>query len=329
MAANFLAPPTQLPFNAQRIKIHLFPYLYLMIPFPLQPPVENLPLLARQVVEGFLIGLHKSPFHGFSVEFAEHRLYNPGDNLRYVDWKVYGRSDKMFLKKFQEETNLRCCLAIDTSSSMNYPASGMTKLDYACVSAASLGWLIKKQMDALSLALFDTELYYLCPPKTGGKQQQFIISELENLLRQPKTKRLTNLPESLHQLAERLHQRSLVIIFSDIPESPSEGNKLLAALQHLKFNKHEVIFIHIAYGEKEIEFNFENRPYLLEDPETGESFQLNPENYRSEYQQEITKYHNFLKNEMMRHETDLLFCDMNKAPEDALRAYLVKRNKMM
>lgn len=300
-----------------------------MIEFPLKPPVENLPLLARQVVEGFLIGLHKSPFHGFSVEFAEHRLYNPGDNLRYVDWKVYGRSDKMFLKKFEEETNLRCCLAIDTSSSMNYPAAGMTKLDYACISAASLGWLIKKQMDALSLALFDTDLYYLCPPKTGNRQQKFITNELERLLNQPKNNTKTNLPNSLHQLAERLHQRSLVIVFSDIPESPTEAEALLSALQHLKFNKHEVIFIHVVYGDKEIEFNFENRPYLFEDPETGESFQLNPENYKTRYQQEIKKYQEFLQQEMMQHETDLVFCDMRKTPEEVLSAYLIKRNKMM
>lgn len=300
-----------------------------MISFPLKPSIENLPLLARQVVEGFLIGLHKSPFHGFSVEFAEHRLYNPGDNLRYVDWKVYGRTDKMFLKKFEEETNLRCCLAIDTSSSMNYPETGMSKLDYACISAASLGWLIKKQMDALSLALFDTDLYYLCPPKTGIKQQRFIISELETLLRKPKQKKATNLPHSLHQLAERLHQRSLVIIFSDIPESPSEADALLSAIQHLKFNKHEVIFIHIVYGDKEIEFNFENRPYRLEDPETGERFELNPESYKSQYQQEIQHYQEYLRQEMLSQETDLVFCDMNRVPEEVLSAYLVKRNKMM
>lgn len=293
------------------------------------PPVENLPLLARQVVEGFLIGLHKSPFHGFSVEFAEHRLYNPGDNLRYVDWKVYGRSDKMFLKKFEEETNLRCCLAIDTSSSMDYPLTGMTKLDYACISAASLSWLIRKQMDALSLALFDTNLYYLCPAKTGNKQQKFVINELEQLLSRKKEKTATDLPNSLHQLAERLHQRSLVIVFSDIPESPSEASSLLSALQHLKYNKHEVIFIHIVYGQKEIEFNFENRPYQLEDPETGESFLLNPENYKSLYQEEIKKYREFLHYEMLQHEIDLVSCNMDKVPKEVLRAYLVKRNKMM
>lgn len=300
-----------------------------MIEFPLKPPVENLQLLARQVVEGFLIGLHKSPFHGFSVEFAEHRLYNHGDNLRYLDWKVYGRTDKMFLKKFEEETNLRCCLAIDTSSSMDYPKEGMTKLEYACVSAASLGWLIKKQMDALSLAFFDKDLYYLCPPKTGNKQQKFIINELEQLLKKTKNRTTTDLPNSLHQLAERLHQRSLVIIFSDIPETPTKAQSLLSALQHLKFNKHEVIFIHIAWAEKEIAFNFENRPYRLEDPETGESFQLNPENYKTYYRQEIAQYRDFLQTEMLQQEIDLVFCDMMQSPEEALSAYLVKRNKMI
>lgn len=297
--------------------------------FPLKPPVENLPLLARQIVSGFLIGLHKSPFHGFSVEFSEHRLYNQGDNLRYVDWKVFGRTDKMFIKKFEEETNLRCCLAIDTSSSMNYPEIGMSKLAYACIAAASLGWLVKKQMDALSLALFDKELYYLCPPKTGMRQQQFIITELERLLQQPKPQTTTDLPKSLHELADRLHQRSLVVVFSDIPETPEKAEALLSALQHLKFNKHEVIFFHIIHGDKEIDFNFDNRPYRLEDPETGESFQLNPASYQKEYRQAIKYYTDFLQQEMLKHEIDLVYCNMDQTPEAVLRSYLVKRNKMM
>lgn len=300
-----------------------------MVQIPLKAPIENLQFLVRQVVEGFLTGLHKSPFHGFSVEFSEHRLYNSGDNLRHVDWKVYGRTDKMFVKKYEEETNLRCCLAIDTSTSMDYPSEGMSKLDYSCVSAASLSWLMKKQMDALSLALFDEELYSLSPAKTGDKHQKYIMWELEKLLNRPKKRTGTNLPHSLHQLAERLHQRSLVIIFSDIPETPEEAESLLSALQHLKFNKHEIILFHILYDDKEIAFNFENRPYQLEDPETGEILQLNPENYRDIYKKTIGNYINFLKQETQKQKIDLVFCNMNVSPENLLRSYLVKRSKMM
>lgn len=300
-----------------------------MVTLPLLSPVKNLSLLARQVVEGFLIGLHKSPFHGFSVEFAEHRLYNPGDPLKYVDWKVYGRSDRMFTKKFEEETNLRCCLALDTSSSMHYPQTGLSKLDYACVAAASLSYLIKKQMDACSLALFDRDLYYLTPAKTGNRQQQLIINTLENALHRKDTGRETNLSKCLHELAERLHQRSLVIIFSDIPEDPDHAETLLAALQHLRFNKHEIILFQVMNRSKELNFEYENRPYTFEDIETGEVLKLNPEEFRDTYMEKIRYYTQFIKDQCIRHQIDLVFCDMNEPPQLVLREYLAKRNKMM
>lgn len=298
-----------------------------MVEFPLQSPVENLQLIAREIVSGFLIGLHRSPFHGFSVEFSEHRLYNPGDNLRYVDWKVYGRTDRMFIKKFEEETNLRCYLAIDTSSSMYYPAEGVSKLAYSCVAAASLGWLLKKQLDAQSLALFDEELYFLSPAKTGWRQQKFITNELERLLRTPKSMVPTNLPHSLHQLADRLHQRSLVVVFSDIPESPEKAEALVSALQHLKFNKHEVIVFHVIHGAKELDFDFEDRPYRLEDPETGQAYQLNPFQYKEAYREAMNAYLSFLETETQKLEIDLVFSDMRQAPIELLRRYLVRRQK--
>jgi uncharacterized protein (DUF58 family) len=300
-----------------------------MVTLPLQPPVNNLHLLARQVVEGFLIGLHKSPFHGFSVEFAEHRLYNAGDPLKHVDWKVYGRSDKMFTKKFEEETNLRCCLALDTSSSMHYPRTGLSKLDYATVAAASLSYLIKRQMDACSLALFDQDLYHLTPAKTGSRQQQMIVDSLEKLLDSPGMGRQTNLPKCLHELAERLHQRSLVIIFSDLPEGPDQTEALLSALQHLRFNKHEIILFHIIEGARELGFEYENRPYTFEDMETGATLRLNPEEYRSVYQYQMKNYLQFIKDQCAKYKIDLAFCDMHLAPQQVLREYLVKRNKMM
>jgi uncharacterized protein (DUF58 family) len=303
-------------------------YLYGMETLPALAPVENLYLIARQAVEGFLIGLHKSPFHGFSVEFAEHRLYNQGDNLKYVDWKVFGRSDKMFVKKFEEETNLRCCLAIDTSSSMNFRGEALSKLEFSCIAAASLSFLIKKQLDACSLALFDDRLYHLTPAKAGVKQQQIIISELERLLKKPVTSRNTDLPKALHELAERLHRRSLVVIFSDVPEDPESSAELLSALQHLKFNKHEVLLFHIVEGHKEMNLDFDNRPYTFEDMETGETIKLNPEEYKNSYRQKLHHYRNFIKNECLKYRIDYVYCNLEDAPATVLSRYLVKRNKM-
>lgn len=300
-----------------------------MSQIPLQSPVQNLSLIARQIVEGFLIGLHKSPFHGFSVEFAEHRIYNSGDNLKYVDWKVYGRKDKLFVKKFEEETNLRCCLAIDTSSSMNFRNEGISKLEYAAVIAASISYLIKKQMDANALALFDDHLYHLIPPKAGAKQQQIILNELERLLQSKSVKKETNLPNSLHELAERIHQRSLMVIFSDIPEDPANAEELLSALQHLKYNKHEVLLFHIIDAQKEMNLEFENRPYNFEDMETGEIVRLNPEDYKSYFAEKMNENKEYFKNQCLKYGIDYVFCDMSDPPSLALSKYLVKRNKMM
>jgi len=300
-----------------------------MVQLPIQAPIQNLNLLARQVVEGFLIGLHKSPFHGFSVEFAEHRLYNPGDNLKYVDWKVFGRSDKLFVKKFEEETNLRCCLAIDTSSSMNFRNGGLSKLEYACVTAASISYLVKKQMDANALALFNDHLYKLIPAKAGSKQQQVIINELERLLHNKELKKETNFANSLHELAERIHQRSLIVLFSDVPEDPENAQELLSALQHLKYNKHEVLLFHIIDDEKEMNLEFENRPYNFEDMETGAIVRLNPEEFKSVFSEKMGKYRAYIQSQCLKYGIDYIFCDMQESPNLALSKYLVKRNKMM
>lgn len=291
---------------------------------PPEPPA-NLQLLARQIVEGFLIGLHKSPFHGFSVEFAEHRLYSRGDNLKHVDWKVYGRSDKMFVKKFEEETNLRCCLAIDTSSSMRFPQTGWSKLDYAALMATALTLLLKKQMDAVSLALFDDKLHALSASKTGLQHQQTILSRLDALRLEKAPGVRTRLPEALHELAERLHKRSLVVVFSDLPVIQESATALLHALEHLKFNKHEVLLFHLADDQTEIRFDFENRPYTFEDPETGETLKLNPDQIKAQYLDEYMHYRKFLETALTNLRIDSVFCDVTTPPHTLLQHYLVKR----
>lgn len=300
-----------------------------MTVIPQQSVIANLELIARQVVEGFIIGLHKSPFHGFSVEFAEHRLYNQGDNLKYVDWKVYGRNDKMFVKKFEEETNLRCCVAIDTSASMFFPETGTNKLQYSCVAAACLLYLFKKQLDAGALAFFDEDLYQLTQARSGIRHYRMLMTELEKMLQQPNKGKKTNAPGALHQIAERLHQRSLVIVFSDMPDSPEKGDELLSALQHLRYNKHEVILFHVVDGKLELEFEYENRPYEFVDMETKETLKINPSDIKEEYLSRMNAYRKNLENHCLQYRIDLVTCDMREPVEEVLNRYLLKRNKMM
>ncbi len=300
-----------------------------MATIPQQSRIEHLELIARQVVEGFIIGLHKSPFHGFSVEFAEHRLYNPGDNLKYVDWKVYGRNDKMFVKKFEEETNLRCCIAIDSSASMYFPEEGMNKFQFSCIGAACLLYLLKKQLDAGSLALFNENLYQLTPARSGPRHYRMLINELEKLLQQPNTHKRTNAPAALHQLAERLHQRSLVIVFSDMPDSPEDEDALFSALQHLKYNKHEVLLFHVLDGKYEMAFDYDNRPYEFVDMETGNKLKINPSDIKDTYLRSMQAYRERLENHCLQYHIDLVRCDISEPVEQVLTRYLLKRNKMM
>ncbi len=300
-----------------------------MTVIPAQSAIENLELIARQVVEGFIIGLHKSPFHGFSVEFAEHRLYNSGDNLKYVDWKVFGRNDRMFVKKFEEETNLRCCIAIDTSSSMFFPEDGPSKLGYSCVAAACLLHLFKKQLDAGSLALFDEQLYELTAARSGVRHYRMLMNELEKLLRLADPHKQTRAASALHQVAERVHQRSLVIVFSDMPDDPEQNDALLGALQHLQYNKHEVLLFHVVDGSRELDFDFENRPYEFVDMETQETLKLNPSDIKEEYIKRMTAYRTRLANQCLQYHIDMVTCDMREPVEQVLHRYLIKRNKMM
>ncbi len=232
----------------------------------------NLELLARQVVEGFITGLHKSPFHGFSVEFAEHRLYNSGDSVKNIDWKLFAKTDKLFSKRYEEETNLRCQFVIDTSSSMYFPNDSDNKLTFSVQSTAALMYLLKKQRDAFGLSLFTDQLTLNTAAKSTNTHQKYLFSQLEQVLQSPKLNIQTNLALALHQIAELIHKRSLVVVFSDMMQTIHEEDKIAAlfsALQHLKFNKHEVVIFNVTDKSKEVDFNFANRPYQFIDMETG------------------------------------------------------------
>jgi uncharacterized protein (DUF58 family) len=292
----------------------------------------NLELLAKQVVEGFITGLHKSPFHGFSVEFAEHRLYNEGESTRHIDWKLYGRTERLFTKKYEEETNLRCQIVIDCSSSMLFPVSDSkpSKLAFSVYAAASLIELLKRQRDAVGLSLFADKVDIHTPAKSSVRHHRFLYSELEKQLAkyEKNTKRTTSTVDALHEIAELTHRRSLVVIFSDLLDDPEKKDELFQALQHLRHNKHEVILFHTMDADLELNFNFENRPYNLIDMETGEQLKLQPNEFREKYTEMINRYFQEIEQSCLDYRIDFEKADINKGYHDILLAYLIKRQKM-
>ena len=294
-------------------------------------PFKNLELLAKKVVEGFITGLHKSPFHGFSVEFAEHRLYNTGESTRHIDWKLFGRTDKLFVKRYEEETNLRCQIVIDTSSSMLFPVdTENNKLSFSIYAAAALNELLKQQRDAIGLTFFNSEIDLHLPAKGSPAQQKLVFSSLEELLtKKNEEKKRSSAVKALHQIAEIIHKRSLVIIFSDMFESDGNNEELFSALQHLKYKKHEVVLFHVNDKSKELDFEFENRPYKFIDLESGEEIKLNPNQVKENYIASINSFTNALKLKCGQYHIDFVEADINKGFDTILYTYLVKRQALM
>jgi uncharacterized protein (DUF58 family) len=294
--------------------------------------IENIDILAKQVVEGFIIGLHKSPFHGFSVEFAEHRLYNEGESTKDIDWKVYARSDKMFTKKFEEETNLRCQIIIDTSSSMYFPekseGKGINKLQFSALAAASLMNLLKKQRDAFGLSIFDNEVSIHTRCRSSTSHYRLLLTYLDTLIKDERKQKTTSTAKSLHQLADSIHRRSLVIIFSDMFDNADSEEDLFSALQHLKYAKHEVVLFHVTDKKHELEFEYENRPYLFIDMESGEEVKLQHHQVKDIYVEKVKQYKDLLKMKCLQYKIEFVEADINEGFVPVLQSYLVKRNKM-
>jgi uncharacterized protein (DUF58 family) len=295
-------------------------------------PFKSLELLAKKVVEGFITGLHKSPFHGFSVEFAEHRLYNTGESTKHIDWKLFARTDKLFVKRYEEETNLRCQIIIDISSSMLYPLdSPNSKLNFSIYAAAALNELLKQQRDAIGLTFFDESIKLHLPAKGSPAQQKLVFASLEELLSNTsnQNKKSTSAVKALHQVAEIIHTRSLVVIFSDMFETESDNEELFAALQHLKYRKHEVVLFHVNDTQKELDFEFENRPYKFIDLESGEELKLNPNQVKENYISSVKNFTSALKLKCGQYHIDFVEADINKGFDSILYAYLVKRQLMI
>ncbi|WP_413999954.1 DUF58 domain-containing protein [Flavobacterium sp. W1B] len=261
---------------------------------------QHLELLANQVVEGFISGMHKSPFHGFSAEFAEHKVYNAGESTRHIDWKLFAKTDRLFTKRFEEETNLRCHIIIDNSSSMHYPKLKgdqnffENKIGFSVLASAVLMNLLKKQRDAIGLSVFSDTYEYYAPEKGSDRHHRMVLNALENLLEKPKKSKSTDTVAFLHQIAEKMHRRSMIILFTDMFQSSSESTKgeeaLFNALQHLKRNKHKVVLFHVVDNKTELNFDFDNAPRKFIDVETGEEVSVFADNVKQEYEKQTQSY---------------------------------------
>ena len=296
----------------------------------------NIELFAQQVVEGFITGKHKSPYHGFSVEFAEHRLYNSGESTRHIDWKLYARTDKLFNKRYEEETNLRCQLIIDASSSMYYPIikkpslENPNKLLFSIYASAVMMNLLKKQRDAVGLSIFTDKLETHTPSKTTHRHHRILYNELDKLLSVDAIykPRLTDSTDVLHQISELLHKRSLVMIFTDFIHSRKTLEEQFEAYKHLKYNQHEVVLFYLYEPKTEQDLEFDNKPYKFIDLESKEELKLNPNLYKIKYQNQAKDHLKELKLKCFQYKIDLIEVDINKGFEKILTSYLLKRQKM-
>lgn len=292
--------------------------------------IKNLEFLAKQVVEGFIVGMHKSPFHGFSVEFAEHRLYNQGESTKNIDWKVFARTDKLFTKRYDEETNLRCHVLIDSSSSMYFPSKTekINKINFSVLAAAGLIELLRKQRDATGLAIFSNQVETLTKAKSSSVHINLLYDYMEKLLQNEKLNKSTEAAKCLHEIAEQIHRRSLVLIFSDMMQM-SNQEEIFAALQHLKHNKHEVVLFHVVDRKHEIEFEFDNRPYLFVDMEDGSEVKLHANEVKAKYSEGMKLFEKELKLKCAQYKIDFVEADINKGFNQVLSPYLLKRTKML
>jgi uncharacterized protein (DUF58 family) len=282
--------------------------------------INNLEFLAKLIVEGFITGLHKSPFHGFSVEFSQHKPYMQGDSLKHIDWKVFARSDRYYIKQYEEETNLRCSILLDTSSSMTYKSKDISKLEYASILTASLAYLMLKQRDATGLMLFDDKIRKNLPVKSVPVYIKDIIFALSDI----KPGNDTNITNALHTIAERIKRRGLIIIVSDLLDDPL---KVLSGMKHLRYSKHEIIVFHIV-DDQEVDFNFKGE-YIFEDLENKHTIKADARYIQQEYLNQINKQHTFFKNSFYENHIDYIKIRTSEPIESSLTEYLLKRQKIL
>ena len=291
---------------------------------------QHLEMLANQVVEGFISGMHKSPFHGFSAEFAEHKVYNVGESTKHIDWKLFAKTDRLYTKRFEEETNLRCHLIVDNSSSMHYPELKSNqpfyekKIGFAVLASAVLMNILKKQRDAVGLSVFSDSYEYYAPEKGSDRHHRMLLNKLEQLLVQPKVKKSTDTITYLHQIAEKMHRRSMIILFTDMFQS-EDDEKLFNALQHLKHNKHKVVLFHVVDHETELKFEFDNTPRKFIDLESGEEVSIFADNVKSEYEKRAGEYFKKLALTCAKNQIKYVPVNVGDNFEKILTTYLVEK----
>jgi uncharacterized protein (DUF58 family) len=282
--------------------------------------VKNLALAARGVVEGFVSGLHASPYKGFSVEFAEHRNYSPGDNPRHLDWRLLGRTDRLYVKQYEEETNLRAQILLDTSASMGFGLEpGVTKLEYGCYLTAVLAHLMMRQQDAVALTTFDDRLRIDMPARSAPRHFDEMMHQLEAI----RPGQSTDLGATLHRLAERFKRRCLIVLISDLYDDPEAVER---ALHHFRHRRHEVIVFHV-FDKAEVEFPYRESATFL-DMETGERLQVDPAYVRADYCRQMQEFIDRYKRMCADCQIDYVMTDTSVPYDFILSRYLVKRTQL-
>ncbi|WP_248722028.1 DUF58 domain-containing protein [Seonamhaeicola sp. ML3] len=294
---------------------------------------NNLGLLAKQVVEGFIAGMHKSPFHGFSSEFAEHKIYNRGESTRHIDWKLFAKTDKLYTKRYDDETNLRCHIIIDNSSSMHYPVikdfsiNHLNKIAFSALATAALMQMLKRQRDAVGLSIYSDSYDFYAMEKGSERHHQMLLKALsETVISKPKNKK-TETYTYLHEIAEKIHKRSMIFLFTDMFQTNEDDSKLFEALRHLKYNKHEVILFHVIDKEKEYHFDFDNTPKRFVDVETGAYINLYADTIKENYSKQVDTYFTALKLKCAQYKIKYVEADINNSFNDILTTYMVERQK--
>ncbi len=296
---------------------------------------KNLELLAKQVVEGFIAGMHKSPFHGFSAEFAEHKIYNQGESTRHIDWKLYAKTDKLYTKRYDEETNLRCHIILDNSSSMHYPEmlsfsiNNLNKIAFSSLAAASLMHMLKQQRDAVGLSVYSDTYDYYAPEKGSERHHQMLLGQLSEAVISKPLNKQTDTYTYLHQIAEKIHKRSMIFLFTDMFQTSADETKLFEALRHLKYNKHEVVLFHVFDKSKELSFDFDNKPKRFVDVETGEYINLYSENVKENYEKSVGVYFDALRLKCGQYRIKYVEADINKDFNNILTTFMIERQKFV
>ncbi|MFZ0390922.1 MAG: DUF58 domain-containing protein [Calditrichia bacterium] len=283
--------------------------------------LKNLDLIARMIVEGFLVGYHKSPYHGFSVEFSEHRQYMPGDNIRDIDWKVYSRTNRFYIKQYEEETNLKAYLLLDVSGSMGYGSGKITKIQYASYLAAAFSYLFIKQRDAVGLVTFSDKIQRFLPPKSAPSYLRFLLQELKKV---ELSRSRTAVSDTLHELAEKINRRGLIILLTEFLYEDPE--RILQGLKHFRYYNHEILVFNILDPNDRF-FHF-NDDAVFVDMETGEKIKTQPYFLQERYREEIGAFYDHLQQECRRYQIDFQTILTSEPFDRALVRYLLKRKKL-